>query len=437
MSDSISLLLLLSVPGLPLLLALPALRFRLKHPLYLALVPAIVLLGMPMPVSADLPWLLLGAQLGLDAGSRWLLAGQVLVWAAAVKSLQPDSGNAEPIHWQSTFFLLTMGGSLGVVLAMDPVGFLVAATVAGYGFYALLAGTGNGVARRGGRGYLVAMILADLALFEAILIVASGDRVPGFASLQQVLVQSDSRELYLAVVLAGFALRAGAWPVHFWLRQVFSSPQPAVAILLPAVPVSLAMFGVLRWLPPGRLPSPVAGWTLQAMGLAAMLHALLQGRRQGSRHPAAARITLFATGLFTVCLGMALAEPDFRYRYSAWLYSAIGLFGPAMALFLLPGHRLRLPHGHQAPPVFADRGDDKADTWFERLASWSVSHWRQAGFATLPRWRAYGTARLDRYRRILPVWQRLLEDGEQYLRHWPLAMTLFLLLAGLLVLSLL
>jgi hypothetical protein len=60
--DFLSVLLLLSVPGLPLLLAFPALRSRLSWSCYFALLPAVILLALPTTVSVDLPWLLFALQ---------------------------------------------------------------------------------------------------------------------------------------------------------------------------------------------------------------------------------------------------------------------------------------------------------------------------------------------------------------------------------------
>jgi len=269
-NDFLSVLLLLSVPGLPLLLAFPALHTRLSWSCYFALLPAVILLLLPTTVSVDLPWLLFGTKIGFDGTFRWLLGMCVLLWFFAANRLQPLNDPAVNNRLIS-FFLLTLAGSLGTILATGLMGFFVFSTLMGYGFYGLLVSAGGHAARRGGRAYLVLLILADLALFEGILVAASTTGDLTFDSVQLAMAQSDSPGLYLVMVLAGFAVKACLWPLHFWLPLVFRSSQPVVALLLPAAPITLAMLGIVCWLPLGDISSPGLGLIIQAIGVAAYL----------------------------------------------------------------------------------------------------------------------------------------------------------------------
>ena len=218
MSDILCVLLLLSVPGLPLLLVFPALHSRLSRPYYFAMLPAVILLVLPATASVDLPWLLFGTKLGLDGSFRWLLAMSVLLWVFAASLLQPLKDLATNNRLIS-FFLLTLAGSLGTILATGLVGFFVFSSLMGYAFYGLLVSAGGDTTRRGGRVYLVLLIVADLALFEAMLIAAAtttGDLT--FDSVYLAMAMSDSPDLFLLMVLVGFALKAGVWPLNFWLQ---------------------------------------------------------------------------------------------------------------------------------------------------------------------------------------------------------------------------
>jgi len=171
-------MLLLLVPGLPLLLLLPALRSRLSRPCHLALLPAVMLLVIPEDFSIEIPWLLFGTGLGIDGPSRLLLAMSVVLWIAAT-FLQAPSGQAGDNRYTS-FFLLTMAGNLGAILAIDMVSFFTFSTLMGYGFYGLLVIDGDAAERRAGRVYLGFLILADLLLFEALLIAATTSEDLGF-----------------------------------------------------------------------------------------------------------------------------------------------------------------------------------------------------------------------------------------------------------------
>ncbi len=434
MNDLVTTLLLLSVPGLPLLLAFPALRARLRRPGLVALLPAALLALLPVPVTASLPWLLLGSRLGTDATGRWLLAAMVLTWLAASLLRKPDDGGTGHDH-RTTFFLLTQAGALGVVLAMDPAGFLAFSTVAGYGFYALLISTGGGggMVRRGGLAYLVLLILADMALFEALLIVAAADGHPEFSSLPAALARSDSRTLYLAMVLVGFGLKAGIWPFHFWVRQVYGPARPVVAILLPGVPLVLALYGALRWLPPDAIRSAGAGWVVLGVGLATMLAAIPATMGKTRQAGPLVPVTLLATGIFTAALGMALAGTATWSDHGRCARLFLATFGPAMALLVLATRqRAAASHAAGAPPAGTATG---SWPWAGQIPEAFLSRLREIRHATPPGWLARWRTRAGWLATAVSARQQLLDTGEKILRNWSVAMTLFLLLGAGLVLA--
>jgi len=249
-NSTLNILLLLSVPALPLLLAVPALRARLYRPCHFALLPAVLLLTVPAVFSIEVPWLLFGTGLGIDGPGRLLLVMSVVLWASATSLIQAPADQAAHSRL-TTLLLLTMAGNLGVILATDLVGYFSFSALMGYGFYGLLVDGGDETARRAGRVYLGFLVLADLLLFEALLIAAATTRDLGFEAVHQAIGQSPASGLYLSMVLAGFALKAGIWPLHFWLPLAFRSTRPAVALLLGGVPVAIALLGMLRWLPAG------------------------------------------------------------------------------------------------------------------------------------------------------------------------------------------
>ncbi len=430
MNTVLSALLLILAPLLPLLLAFPALRSRLPRPCYIALLPALILLIVSPPVSIDLPWLLLGTGLGIDDGAgRLLLAMSVLVWAAAAGLLH--SANDKPADERLTScFLLTLAGHLGAILATDLVGFFTFSVLMGYGFYALLVTGGDEGIRRAARVYLVCLILADLALFEALLIAAATAKDLGFETVRQAMAQSASPGLYLSMVLAGFALKAGAWPLHVWLLPAFRSSRPAVALLLGAVPVAIALLGLVRWLPLGEVRLPALGLIIQGMGVAAMLYAILAGikRTPLTRLPACAAI--FVTGLFTTTLGAGLGDPAAWSRYGHLAYFLILLLGLGVAALVAAGRWLQAgPHS----PAIPRKPVDASVAWFERWPG-AVTRWAtQLGADTLPRLRAAWLAKVGGCRRQIRAWQRTLDSGERFLRRWAHAITLFLLLGIVIV----
>jgi len=307
-TTTLDILLLLSVPGLPLLLAFPALRSRLFWPCHLALLPAVFLLAVPTDFSIEVPWLLFGTGLGIDGVSRWLLVMSVLLWAAAAILLHASTGQAAD-NRSTTFFLLTMAGNLGVILATELVGFFTFSALMGYGFYGLLVGSGDAAARRAGRVYLGFMVLADLALFDALMIAAATTGGLGYEAVHHAMTRSPASGLYLLMVLIGFTLKAGAWPLHFWLPLTFRSSRPAVALLLGGVPVAIALLGMVRWLPLGEITSPDLGVGIQWLGLTAAIYGTVVGLMQSHPRTLLAYAGMVVTGLFITILGSGLEWP--------------------------------------------------------------------------------------------------------------------------------
>jgi len=306
-NTTLGILLLLSVPGLPLLLLLPTLRARLSRPCHLALLPAVILLTLPLDYSIELPWLLFGTGLGIDGESRLLIAMSVVLWIAAT-FLQAPAGEVDGCR-QTSFFLLTMAGNLGAILATGMVGFFTFSTLMGYGFYGLLVNGGDAAARRTGRVYLGFLILADLALFEALLIAATTSRDLGFGVVRHAIEQSATPGFYLSLVLAGLALKAAIWPLHFWLPLAFRSARPAVVLLLGGVPVAIGLLRMVRWLPLGALALPGVGEGIQWVGLAAAIYGTVAGLRQSHPRALLAYAGIVVTGLFVATLGSGLEWP--------------------------------------------------------------------------------------------------------------------------------
>ncbi len=424
MNTTLSAILLLSVPGWPLLLAFPALRSRLPCPwsCYIALLPALILLAVPTVFSVDLPWLLLGTGLGIGGASRWLLAMSVAVWAGAATLLHAPTGQPEDNRF-TTFFMLSLAGNLGAILATDLVGFFAFSTLMGYSFYGLLVNAGNRAARRAGRVYLGLLILADLALFEALLIAAATAEDLSFEAARQAMAQSAAPGLYLSMVLIGFALKAGTWPLHFWLPPAFRSARLAVALLLGGVPVAIGLLGAVRWLPLGEIALPDLGLIIQGLGVVAMLYAIMVGLIRAKLKTLPAYAAILATGLFVTALGAGLADPAVWNRYENRAHFFIVFLGLGLAVLTVGTGWWKERNPYSDAPA---KQDDDSNPWFERWPGAVVRWCGQMGFDTLPRLRAAWLAEVGHLRPIR-AWQRSLDRSERFLQRWSLAITLFLL----------
>jgi formate hydrogenlyase subunit 3/multisubunit Na+/H+ antiporter MnhD subunit len=393
------------------------------------LLPAVLLLVLPTTASIDLPWLLFGTTLGLDETIWWLVGMSVLLWilaASLLRPLQDPFANNRLI----SFFLLTLAGSLGIFLTTGLVDFFVFSTLMGYSFYGLLISAGGDAARRGGRGYLGLLILADLALLEAILIAATTTGDLAFDSVHVEMAMSGSMDLYLLMVLVGFTLKAGVWPLHFWLPLIFRSSQPAVALLLPVVPIAFAMFGVVRWLPLGEITSTGPGLVIQAIGVAAMLYAVIfyvigSGLKKVRLQILLVHAIILVTGLFFTAIGVGLTDPAAWKRSEIWVLSIIASLVFGIAVLIAANGWIQAKQ--HSPTASADQLED-SDQWLERLYSIIAAWIWKAGSNTLPGWRAWWLTKMSRLWLFIYALQSVLSASERTLQRWNFAITLFLLL---------
>ncbi len=429
MNDTLNALLLLFVPGLPLLLAFPALRQWLpwRGLRYLSVLPAVIVIAViPASYSVEPSWLLFSVELGIETGSRLLLAVSVLLWIWLMLLLPVSKKQAEDRYF-TVFLMLTMAGNFGVILATDLVAFFVFSTLLGYGFYGLLASADNNREQRAGRVYLILLIVADIALFEVLLITSMVTDTLGFAEVHHAMAQSDSLALYLALVVFAFVVKAGIWPFHFWLVHAFRCVRPVMALLLLAVPVTIALLGMLRWLPLGEITVPEAGLFVQGIGAATLLYAIvfavLDSLKKKSLSMLSIHGVLLATAVFTIGIGTVLADATVWNYYQNWLYYFIASLALVLAILLSVTGWL-----HHNAAATAER-EDEPDRWFERWPAIVLFWIANAGFHTLPRWRSWWLAKIHHLRLLIRLWKRQMGVNERILQGWGLAITLFLLLA--------
>ncbi len=398
----------------PLLLAFPALYARVPWPRQLATVPALLLAVLPGEASLELSWLLFGTGFAIDGQSRWILATAVAVWLMAAVTAQPaNEGNAG--RCTTPFFMLTLGGNLGAILATDLVGFFSFATVMGYGFYGLLIQGSDEAARRSGRCYLLFLIVADLLLFEALLLAAFTAEDLRYETVGEAMVGASSMSLYLWLVLIGFMLKAGVWPLHWWLTAAFCTSPRTTALLLGGVPVAMGLLGLLRWLPLGEYAAGGSVMLIQVMGAGAVLYAVFA---RGSVKTLPARVAVSVTGLFVVALGSGLAYPAVWRQYEFIGYPFIASLGILLAGLGFTTGRMK---GARYMSTFASRRlgalQPEVGRWIEIVYQWAGD--RFSGLHSL--WRV---SWLKAVKWRIPDWRNL----RTLVEGWSATITLFVLL---------
>jgi NADH:ubiquinone oxidoreductase subunit 4 (subunit M) len=274
------------------------------------------------------------------------------------------------------------------------------------------------------------MVMADLLLFEAVLLAASVTEEQSFDAVREAMVSSSYSGMYVSIVVLGFALKAGLWPLHYWLSLAYRSARPPVVVLLAGVPVAIGLLGIVRWLPLGEITLPAMAMIAQGLGAAAMVYVLLSGLIQRQLKALSAYVTIFATGLFVVGLGTVLRNPDvwttLAHMVPVFIFSlSIGLALLTTAISWLVD---KVPSLHMQ-----EKQSDNTTLWFERWSGKIVAQGRVMGLDTLPRLRARCLATAESCLQI-HAWKKALQTGEFTLQRWTLAITLLLLVAMTVVL---
>jgi formate hydrogenlyase subunit 3/multisubunit Na+/H+ antiporter MnhD subunit len=313
--------------------------------LVVAPVPALALglLGAPERVP-DLSWLLLDVRLHLDPLSRVLLVMTALVWSAAGaharlregnRKERPDerrpderrpderrSGERRPDdqpgkrlgpgedHGFASLFLLTMAGNLGLLLAGDAASFYALFALMTFAAYGLVVHDRTPRALRAGRVYIALAILGEVAIFSGLVLAVQAAGSTELAALGPAIATATDRDLIVALLLAGFGVKAGVVPLHVWLPLAHpAAPVPASAVLSGTM-IKAGLVGWLRVLPLGDVE--LGAWSVACVviGILTAYAAIAVGLTQRDAKANLAYSSISQMGVIIVLIGVAFGAPD-------------------------------------------------------------------------------------------------------------------------------
>ena len=308
--------LVLLIPCVPLIIA-SGLMLWPRKPLWSTLAPWAALpallcsLGLAPPLAIDLPWLLLGTQLGLDQAARIFLFFTASLWLAAgifaAGYLHEDAHKTRFF----VFFLFAMAGNLGLIIARDMLSFYASFAMMSFASYGLIVHNKNAEADRAGRIYIIMVVLGEVLLFAAMVMAAALAGSTLFSDVRTALAGAPTRDLVLALALAGFGIKLGVVGLHVWLPLAHPvAPTPASAVLSGA----MIKAGLLGWMQMSPLGEGIAlvEWArvLMAVGTFATFYAALIGATQQNPKTVLAYSSVSQMGLVTIAVGLAMALPS-------------------------------------------------------------------------------------------------------------------------------
>ncbi|MGO4388652.1 complex I subunit 5 family protein [Microvirga sp. 2YAF29] len=249
--------------------------------------------------------------LALDRPGAILLGGSALLWSAAGAYAASYMRHDPEAPQFAVWWLLTLAGSLGLFIVGDVVNFYLLFTLTSLSAYGLITHEQTAAASRAGVIYVALALLAEAFLLLALVMLAAGhpEANPQIRDVVIALPSSPMRDGIVALLILGFSLKMGLFPLHVWLPLAHpAAPVPASAVLSGVV-VKSGVIGLLRFLP-YEVGLPFWGTVLIVTGIVTAYYGVLIGITQERPKTILAYSTVSQMGLVAVLLGVALENAD-------------------------------------------------------------------------------------------------------------------------------
>lgn len=302
--------LLLLAPGLPVAWALLAAARRggafLRMSPWSTLPAFLAALLVPAGTFVELPWAMLQARVGLDDTGRVFLLFTSLLWLTS--TVDACSSMTKKPRQRAFFFftLLSMSGNFGLILAQDLFSFYLWFALMSFSSYGLVVHYRTEESIYAGRIYIIMVVLGEILIFTAFVLIYRTAGSPVLSAQPGMVPETWT----IALILAGFGIKAGAIPLHVWLPLAHpAAPTPASAVLSGAM-IKAGLLGWLRFLPIGASSSPEWGAVLVGGGLLGAFGGVGMGLAQHNLKTILAYSSISQMGLMTVGVGLAMLIPE-------------------------------------------------------------------------------------------------------------------------------
>src|SRR6516225_7599622 len=313
--------------------ALAGFRQRILSLLWIAPIPALAaaLVGGTQTLVWD--WPLGRITLTLDRPGAILLGVAALLWIGS-GVYAPRYLRSEPHGVRfAVCWLLTLIGNIGVFITADLASFYLAFAMVSVPAYGLLVNDATPKTQRAGAVYMALTLLGETFLLIGFVLLAAASG--GSLVIQdcvKALPASPWRDPTLALLIAGFGLKAGLVPLHVWMPLTYTAaPAPAASVLSGAV-VKAGVIGLIRFVPLD-LGLPEWGGVLASAGLLSAFYGVVVGITQANPKTVLAYSSVSQMGLIAAVVGMGLANNDRGTPLAVAFYAAHHILAKG-ALFL-------------------------------------------------------------------------------------------------------
>lgn len=214
--------------------------------LILVTLPAFIAVFL-MPAAMTLPGLWPGAQLGLTSlVNQAFLGFSAFLWAVATvyAACSEQDHPRQRRFW--FFWTVAMSGNFLLLIAQDPASFYAGFTLMSLAAYGLIVHYQGPLPRQAGRLYLQLAVLGEMLLYAGLLMrVHETGGLMLFTDWQSVPIQTTTAFL----LLVGFGLKAGFWPLHIWLPLAHPVAPAAASAVLSGAMLKAGIIGIWQFIP--------------------------------------------------------------------------------------------------------------------------------------------------------------------------------------------
>ncbi|MGW8161468.1 MAG: complex I subunit 5 family protein [Desulfobulbales bacterium] len=299
------------VAGVPLLLLagccfrpLGSLSFRLLPWSPLPALLAVLLI--PPGMEVQVVWFFMGSAMGFDATTRIFLSLTACVWLLASLSVYEQFRHNPHRFRFAGFFLASMSGNFGLILARDILGFYLFFALMSFSAYGLIVHNHSAKARKAGRVYLSLVFLSELAMFTGLVILSGRGDAPSVTTIPA----ADFSMVLIILLFIAFGVKIGALPFQSWMVLSYQqAPIPAATALAGAM-VNAGILGWMRFFPFSHIVLPGGAVFFIIMGALAALYGVVFGLYQDKAGRVLASSSISQMGLVTVIAGYGLLSED-------------------------------------------------------------------------------------------------------------------------------
>lgn len=298
-------LLWLLVPGAPLLGCLLVLGCRAQRSanwVWLASVPALLLCLWPAEALV-IPGVWPGAEWAAEDNLRRTWLGfSAMLWACASRYAATDllGDHHQRRFW--LFWLLALSGNLLLVIAQDVGSFYVGFTLMSLSAYGLIAHKRGPEPRQAARFYLQLAVLGEMLIYAGMML-----RIheAGGALALSTLQDTPASLWSLLLLLSGFGIKAGFWPLHIWLPLAHPAAPAAASAVLSGSMIKAGIFGLWHFLPAEQALLQDWAVVLLAAGAFGALYGVVLGLLQTRSKTLLAYSSVSQMGYLLIILALA------------------------------------------------------------------------------------------------------------------------------------